>query len=54
MCSIFGIFDLQPGDDLQLLRRESLEASQRQRHRGPDWSGVYVDGPFATPARDRL
>lgn len=43
MCSIFGIFDLQPGDDLQLLRRESLEASQRQRHRGPDWSGVYVD-----------
>lgn len=43
MCSIFGIFDLQPGDDLQLLRRESLEASQRQRHRGPDWSGVYLD-----------
>ncbi len=43
MCSIFGIFDLQPGDDLLLLRRESLEASQRQRHRGPDWSGVYVD-----------
>ena len=43
MCSIFGIFDLQPGDDLQLLRRESLDASQRQRHRGPDWSGVYVD-----------
>lgn len=43
MCSIFGIFDLQPGDDLQLLRRESLEASQRQRHRGPDWSGVHVD-----------
>ncbi|MDR2871211.1 MAG: asparagine synthase B [Xanthomonadaceae bacterium] len=43
MCSIFGIFGLQPGDDLQALRRESLELSQRQRHRGPDWNGVYLD-----------
>ncbi|KAF1718975.1 asparagine synthase B [Pseudoxanthomonas wuyuanensis] len=43
MCSIFGIFGLQPGDDLQGLRRQALELSQRQRHRGPDWSGVYVD-----------
>lgn len=43
MCSIFGIFDLQSGDDLQLLRRQALERSQRQRHRGPDWSGVYLD-----------
>ena len=43
MCSIFGIFGLQPGDDLGALRRQSLEHSQRQRHRGPDWSGVYVD-----------
>ena len=43
MCSIFGIFGLQPGDDLQDLRRQSLDLSQRQRHRGPDWSGVYVD-----------
>jgi asparagine synthase (glutamine-hydrolysing) len=43
MCSIFGIFGLQPGDDLQTLRRQALECSQRQRHRGPDWSGVYVD-----------
>ncbi|MBN8802258.1 MAG: asparagine synthase B [Lysobacteraceae bacterium SCN 69-123] len=43
MCSIFGIFGLQPGDDLQALRRQALEQSQRQRHRGPDWSGVYVD-----------
>ncbi|MBN8798974.1 MAG: asparagine synthase B, partial [Stenotrophomonas nitritireducens] len=38
-----GIFGLQPGDDLQALRRQALEQSQRQRHRGPDWSGVYVD-----------
>ncbi|MGE8218701.1 asparagine synthase B [Stenotrophomonas acidaminiphila] len=43
MCSIFGIFGLQAGDDLQALRRQALEQSQRQRHRGPDWSGVYVD-----------
>ncbi len=43
MCSIFGIFGLQPGDDLQGLRRQALELSQRQRHRGPDWSGVYLD-----------
>ena len=43
MCSIFGIFDLQPGDDLAALRRTALELSQRQRHRGPDWSGVFVD-----------
>ncbi len=43
MCSIFGIFGLQPGDDLRLLRRQALELSQRQRHRGPDWSGVHVD-----------
>ncbi|OOG63454.1 asparagine synthase B [Rhodanobacter sp. B04] len=43
MCAIFGMFDLQPGDDLATLRRQALEMSQRQRHRGPDWSGVYVD-----------
>ncbi|GHH51674.1 asparagine synthase B [[Pseudomonas] boreopolis] len=43
MCSIFGIFGLQPGDDRQALRRQALECSQRQRHRGPDWSGVYID-----------
>ncbi|MBD8695207.1 asparagine synthase B [Stenotrophomonas sp. CFBP 13718] len=43
MCSIFGIFGLQAGDDLPALRRHALESSQRQRHRGPDWSGVYLD-----------
>jgi len=43
MCSILGIFGLQSGDDLTLLRRQALERSQRQRHRGPDWSGVHVD-----------
>lgn len=43
MCSIFAIFGLQPGDDLHALRREALDRSRRQRHRGPDWSGVHVD-----------
>ncbi|WP_457097278.1 asparagine synthase B [Lysobacter sp. P5_B9] len=43
MCSILGIFGLQAGDDLHVLRRRALELSQRQRHRGPDWSGVYQD-----------
>ena len=43
MCSIFGIFGVQPGDDLVALRRQALDCSQRQRHRGPDWSGVHVD-----------
>ncbi|GAA0914431.1 asparagine synthase B [Rothia nasimurium] len=43
MCSIFGMFGLAPGDDLVALRVQAMELSQRQRHRGPDWSGVYVD-----------
>ncbi len=43
MCSIFGIFGLQPGDDIAALRRQSLALSQRQRHRGPDWSGIHLD-----------
>lgn len=43
MCSILGIFDLQPGDDIAVLRRRAIGQSQRQRHRGPDWSGVHVD-----------
>jgi len=43
MCSIFGMFGLAQGDDLVSLRSQAMELSQRQRHRGPDWSGVYVD-----------
>jgi asparagine synthase (glutamine-hydrolysing) len=43
MCSILGIFGINKGDDLSLLRRGALERSQWQRHRGPDWSGIYVD-----------
>ncbi len=43
MCSIFAMLDLEAGADLAALRRTALAASQRQRHRGPDWSGVHVD-----------
>ena len=53
MCSIFALFGVQPGDDLNVLRRECLECSQRQRHRGPDWSGIHVD-PAAILVHERL
>lgn len=43
MCSILGVFDLRPGADLGPLRPLALSLSARQRHRGPDWSGVHVD-----------
>ncbi|HMB57270.1 MAG TPA: asparagine synthase B [Arenimonas sp.] len=43
MCSILGIFDIAAGVDLSALRLQALAQSARQRHRGPDWSGVYVD-----------
>jgi asparagine synthase (glutamine-hydrolysing) len=44
MCSILGVVGIGPEDDRDDLRRKALERSRRQRHRGPDWSGVYVDG----------
>lgn len=40
MCSILGLFDIPAGQTG--LRGQALEASRRQRHRGPDWSGIYV------------
>ena len=43
MCSILGVFGSWPIDDTTTLRRRALEISQRQRHRGPDWSGVYAE-----------
>lgn len=42
MCSILGAFDLRPGADLAPLRPLALSLSARQRHRGPDWSGVHA------------
>ncbi len=43
MCSILGVFRTRSDLDVTALRRKALERSQTQRHRGPDWSGVYVD-----------
>lgn len=43
MCSIVGVFGLGPDDDIGALRQTALERSRWLRHRGPDWSGVYVD-----------
>ncbi len=40
MCSILALLDLTPGDATRL-RPQALEHSRRQRHRGPDWSGVW-------------
>ncbi|TQV85412.1 asparagine synthase B [Aliikangiella coralliicola] len=41
MCSIFGILDIQ--QDPQALRSLALEQSKKQRHRGPDWSGIWTN-----------
>ena len=41
MCSILGVHDARPGTDLRGLRPLALSLSTLQRHRGPDWSGVY-------------
>jgi len=51
MCSILGLFDVPAGR--RGLRSHALEASRRQRHRGPDWSGVYVHDR-AVIAHERL
>jgi asparagine synthase (glutamine-hydrolysing) len=41
MCSILGILDIKTQS--AELREKALRLSKRQRHRGPDWSGVYDD-----------
>ncbi len=40
MCSIFGILDIKTS--VSALRPTALECSRLLRHRGPDWSGIYV------------
>ncbi|MGM9817844.1 MAG: asparagine synthase B [Paludibacteraceae bacterium] len=51
MCGIVGIFQIkqQSGE----LRQKALKMSQKLRHRGPDWSGIYVGGS-AILAHERL
>jgi asparagine synthase (glutamine-hydrolysing) len=40
MCGIVGIFDLKK--NREELRGQALQMSKRQRHRGPDWSGIFT------------
>lgn len=51
MCSILAILDLK--SDPAQLRARALRLSKLQRHRGPDWSGVYADDR-AILAHERL
>ncbi|MFQ5526089.1 MAG: asparagine synthase B [Thermoanaerobaculia bacterium] len=55
MCSILGIFEIDRGieRDSGALRKLALRLSKLQRHRGPDWSGVYSGGR-AVLAHERL
>ncbi len=53
MCSILAILDLAAPVDSEQLRPMLLEHSRRMRHRGPDWSGVFVEGR-AMLAHERL
>lgn len=39
MCSILGILDIR--GNAASLRNTALKLSRIQRHRGPDWSGIY-------------
>ncbi|HEV8080113.1 MAG TPA: asparagine synthase B [Chitinophagaceae bacterium] len=40
MCGIVGIFDLKT--NAENLRAKALQMSGKQRHRGPDWSGIFL------------
>lgn len=53
MCSILGLHDPRPGADVMPLRPLALSLSARQRHRGPDWSGVYAE-PRCLLVHERL
>ncbi|MBO7578923.1 MAG: asparagine synthase B [Prevotella sp.] len=51
MCGIVGIFQIkEPSAEL---RQKALRMSQKIRHRGPDWSGIYCGGS-AILAHERL
>ncbi len=51
MCGIAGIFRIQ--EQSKELRQKALKMAQKIRHRGPDWSGIYV-GSTAILAHERL
>ena len=51
MCSVLGILDIK--SDIEQLRKQALQMSKLQRHRGPDWSGIFVND-HAILAHERL
>ena len=51
MCGIVAILDVK--EQSQALRQKALKMSQKIRHRGPDWSGIYCGGS-AILAHERL
>ncbi len=51
MCGIVGIFDIR--EQSPELRNKALRMSQKIRHRGPDWSGIYC-GAHAILCHERL
>ncbi len=51
MCGIACIFNIQ--EQTPELRQKALRMSQKIRHRGPDWSGIYCGGS-AILAHERL
>lgn len=51
MCGIVAILNVK--EQTQQLRQKALRMSQKIRHRGPDWSGIYCGGA-AILAHERL
>ena len=51
MCGIVAILDVK--EQTHELREKALKMSQKIRHRGPDWSGIYCGGS-AILAHERL
>ena len=51
MCGIAAILNIR--EQVPSLRQKALRMSQKIRHRGPDWSGIYC-GPTAILAHERL
>ena len=51
MCGIVSIFNIK--QQTHELREKALRMSQKIRHRGPDWSGIYCGGS-AILAHERL
>ena len=51
MCGIVGIFQVK--EQTPQLRQKALSMSQKLRHRGPDWSGIWCGGS-AILAHERL